>query len=59
MWYLIDRLKQNKLSPTEESELDRLQDEADEEMLLRSTALALLKKRGYDVNFYFKPTTEF
>ena len=51
---LIEQGKQATLSESEQSEMERLLDLVDHQMLLRSKALLLLKQRGYDVESEIK-----
>jgi hypothetical protein len=51
---LSEKNKWVELTVVEEVELDQLIDLADDNMLLRSEALVLLKQRGEDVDTYLK-----
>ena len=51
---LIELGKQGQLSIDEKSEMERLIDVVDHQMLLRSEALLLLKQRGHDIEQFLK-----
>lgn len=51
---LTETSKIGKLTDAEEIELDSLIDQYDDYVLARSTALLLLKRRGYDIEAYLK-----
>lgn len=53
MWALIEAGETHPLTDAENAELDALQDKADDLLVLRSIALALLSERGHDVSYYF------
>lgn len=53
---LSDQAKHEALSPEEQAELDQLVTQYDTWVLVRSTALALLQKRGYDIKRYLQST---
>jgi len=50
MEVLLDKGNQGTLSNAEKPELDRLVDQVNLHMLLRSKALLILKQRGHDDN---------
>lgn len=51
---LMAKNKETTLPADEEEELDQLLNEANRQMLLRSEALVLLKKRGHDIDSYLR-----
>ncbi len=51
---LVDRGNRGVLSDREATELDAWVARVDQQMLLRSRALLLLKRRGHDINRYFE-----
>lgn len=51
---LIAKGKQGTLTEAEERELNRLTEEVDLDMLLRSEALAMLNQRGQDISAYLR-----
>ena len=51
---LSGRGKQGTLPETEQTELNRLIDQVDRYMLLRSEALLLLQQRGHEIKSYLK-----
>ena len=52
---LSDKSKLTHLTEDEQAELDRLLEQVDRDLLLRSVALRLLKSRGHIVDRYFAP----
>jgi len=52
---LIALGKQEQLMADEQTEMERLIDLVDHQMLLRSEALLLLQQRGHDIDTYLNP----
>jgi len=55
--FLASEEKRTTLTPEELSEFDRLVDQVNRDMLMRSKALLLLKERGHDITTYVKTGT--
>ena len=51
---LLDLGNQGELQSQDEGELTKLTSMVDQQMVLRSKALALLQRRGHDIDLYFE-----